>query len=71
MGKKIKHLDFKGYWKSDNSYNHYQRGIMTQNDVFDEKLVLSIVKTKLQLLRKKSNSQKTRPFPNKGNGFDV
>ena len=71
MGKKIKHLDFTGLWKSDNSKKHRQDGICLCNDEFDEQTVLSIVKSKLLKLRKNKNNLKTRQFPNKGNGFDV
>lgn len=71
MGKKIKHLDFAGFWKSDSSNKYYQQGISSAKDEFDEHFVISIVKSRLLKLRKKKNHIKLRQFPNKGNGFDV
>lgn len=71
MGKKIKHLDFTGLWKSDNSKKHRQDGTFLCNDDFNEQTMLSIVKAKLLNLRKNKTNLKLRQFPNKGNGFDV
>ena len=71
MGKKIKNLDFIGFWKSDNSSKYYQKSSVSSNDIFDENTVIKTVKARLMILRKKRSSQNLRQFPNKGNGFDV